>query len=159
VTWHAKRLGMPIDQRAARRYDWSAVQAYYDAGHSVSECAARFGFSSATWSSAVRRGDVVARPKAMPIEKRLSRTRNRKHLKGRLLKAGLLSNRCSECGITTWQRRPLALELHHINGDGRDDRLENLTLLCPNCHSQTDSWGGRNARRRYKAAGCPSDAK
>ena len=53
----------------------------------------------------------------------------------------------AECGIAAWRGRPLALELHHINGDGRDNRLENLTLLCPNCHSQTDSWGGRNSRR------------
>jgi 5-methylcytosine-specific restriction endonuclease McrA len=37
-------------------------------------------------------------------------------------------------------------EIHHINGGGKDNRLENLTLLCPNCHSQTDSWGGRNSR-------------
>jgi DNA-binding CsgD family transcriptional regulator/5-methylcytosine-specific restriction endonuclease McrA len=147
VTYHARRLGMPIDHRAARRYDWSAVQAYYDAGHTVLECAAHFGFSNATWSSAARRGDVVARPTAMPIEELLSRSRARKHLKGRLVKAGLLTERCAECGITRWREQPLSLELHHINGDGHDNRLENLTLLCPNCHSQTDSWGGRNSRR------------
>jgi 5-methylcytosine-specific restriction endonuclease McrA len=83
----------------------------------------------------------------MPIEELLRGSRNRTHLKGRLLKAGLLSTLCAECGIATWRGRALALELHHINGDGRDNRLENLTLLCPNCHSQTDSWGGRNTRR------------
>jgi DNA-binding CsgD family transcriptional regulator len=147
VTYHARRLGMPIDHRAARRYDWSAVQAYYDAGHTVLECAAHFGFSNATWSSAARRGDVVARPTAMPIEELLSRSRARKHLKGRLVKAGLLTERCAECGIARWREQALSLELHHINGDGHDNRLENLTLLCPNCHSQTDSWGGRNSRR------------
>jgi 5-methylcytosine-specific restriction endonuclease McrA len=37
--------------------------------------------------------------------------------------------------------------LHHVNGDGRDNRLENLQLLCPNCHSQTDNFAGRNVRR------------
>jgi DNA-binding CsgD family transcriptional regulator len=147
VTYHARRLGMPIDHRAARRYDWMVVQAYYDAGHTVLECASHFGFSNATWSSAARRGDVVARPTAMPIEELLCRSRNRTNLKGRLVKAGLLSERCAECGITRWREQPLSLELHHINGDGRDNRLENLTLLCPNCHSQTDSWGGRNSRR------------
>jgi transposase-like protein len=147
VSYHARRAGMPIDDRAARRYDWKLVQAYYDAGHNVRECVERFGFSSATWSSAVRRGDAVARPKEMPIEKLLRHSRSRTNLKRRLVEAGLLPTHCGECGISRWRGRRLALELHHINGDGKDNRLENLALLCPNCHSQSDSWGGRNSRR------------
>lgn len=147
VSYHARCVGLAMNDRAARRYDWDVVQAYYDAGHSVRECAEHFGFSNATWSSAVRRGDAVARPAAMPIEKLLRHSRNRTNLKRRLVEAGLLSTDCAECGITTWRGRALALELHHINGDGKDNRLENLALLCPNCHSQTDSWGGRNTRR------------
>jgi hypothetical protein len=42
--------------------------------------------------------------------------------------------------------------LHHVNGDGLDNRLENLQILCPNCHAQTDTWGGRNKGRRLRAA-------
>lgn len=68
-------------------------------------------------------------------------------IRKRLIKAGLLLALCAECGIVTWRGHAIALELHHINGDGKDNRLENLALLCPNCHSQTDSWGGRNCRR------------
>jgi len=147
VSYHAKRFGLEMDHKASRRYDWTVVQAYYDAGHTVRECQQRFGFSSATWTNAVRRGDAVARPTAMSIEELLRGPRNRRHLRRRLEQAGLLQHLCGECGITTWRGRPLALELHHINGDGRDNRLENLALLCPNCHSQTDSWGGRNSRR------------
>jgi 5-methylcytosine-specific restriction endonuclease McrA len=64
-------------------------------------------------------------------------------LKARLLKDGLKELRCEECGLSDWRDRPLSLELHHVNGDGRDNRLSNLVLLCPNCHSQTDNWGGR----------------
>jgi 5-methylcytosine-specific restriction endonuclease McrA len=142
---------MEMDHTASRRYDWNLIQAYYDEGHSVSECQEQFGFSNATWSMAVRRGDAVARPSGMPIEDLLRATRSRTNLKRRLLKAGLLSSACAECGLTTWRSRPLALELHHVNGDGKDNRLENLTLLCPNCHSQTESWGGRNARRAEAA--------
>jgi 5-methylcytosine-specific restriction endonuclease McrA len=138
---------MEMDDRASRRYDWTIVQAYYDEGHSVRECQEHFGFSSASWTKAVRRGDAVARPTAMPIEDLLRGPRNRRHVKTRLIRAGLLQASCAECAITTWRGRALALELHHINGDGRDNRLENLSLLCPNCHSQTDSWGGRNSRR------------
>jgi transposase len=147
VSYHAKRFGMEMDHRASRRYDWSIIQAYYDEGHTVRECQERFGFSSASWTGAVRRGDAVARPTAMPIDELLTGSRCRTHVKARLVQAGLLSTVCAECGITNWRCRPLALELHHINGDGRDNRLANLALLCPNCHSQTDSWGGRNSRR------------
>jgi 5-methylcytosine-specific restriction endonuclease McrA len=151
VTYHARQLGMAIDERAARRYDWSVVQAYYDAGHSVSECVAHFGFSNKTWHDAMKRGAVRTRPHAMPIEQLLAAPRARGHLKKRLVRAGLLPSRCHQCGLEDWLGRRIPLELHHINGDGRDNRLENLTLLCPNCHSQTDSWGGRNSRRALRS--------
>jgi 5-methylcytosine-specific restriction endonuclease McrA len=42
---------------------------------------------------------------------------------------------------------PLAMALHHSNGNGLDNRLENLQLLCPNCHSQTENFAGRGRRR------------
>ena len=69
------------------------------------------------------------------------------NLKKRLLKAGLLAYNCSECGINTWQDRPLALQLDHRNGINNDNRLENLRLLCPNCHSQTETFAGKNKSR------------
>jgi DNA-binding transcriptional ArsR family regulator len=147
VTYHARRFGMNIDARAARRYDWKVVQRYYDAGHSVRECVARFGFCTASWTSAVRRGDVVARATTMPIEELLAAPRARAHLKRRLIKDGLLATICACCGIEDWRGKRLSLELHHLNGNRSDNRLANLALLCPNCHSQTDTWGGRNGGR------------
>src|SRR5207253_10810499 len=96
---------------------------------------------------AVARGEVKTRPHAMPVEQLLGGRRNRSHLKQRLLTLGLLEDACAQCGISTWLGAPLALQLHHVNGNGTDNRLDNLQLLCPNCHSQTDNWGARNKAR------------
>lgn len=51
---------------------------------------------------------------------------------------------CSMCGLEQWQDAPIVLELEHKNGDGTDDTPTNLCLLCPNCHSQTPTFKGRN---------------
>jgi 5-methylcytosine-specific restriction endonuclease McrA len=69
---------------------------------------------------------------------------NRHYLKHRLRRAGLLPPTCAECGLAEWRGRPISLELDHVNGDKTDWRLENLRLLCPNCHSQTPTYCARN---------------
>jgi len=65
-------------------------------------------------------------------------------LRRKLVKAGLKENRCEMCGLTTWLGQALPLALDHINGDPTDNRLENLRILCPNCHALTDTWCARN---------------
>jgi 5-methylcytosine-specific restriction endonuclease McrA len=149
VAYHLRNLDVPADERFRRRYDWAAVQAYYDEGHSARECMAHFGFSAETLLAARRRGDLVTRQYPTPIEDLLREgpRRNRFSLKLRLLGAGLKEPRCEICGIEDWLGLPLTLALHHVNGNGRDNRLENLQLLCPNCHSQTDNFSGRNKGR------------
>lgn len=64
-------------------------------------------------------------------------------VKKRLIAAGLLVNQCLFCGITEWQGKPITLELDHINGKRMDYRIENLRILCPNCHSQTETFAGK----------------
>jgi 5-methylcytosine-specific restriction endonuclease McrA len=147
IAYHMRNLGRPPDERFNRRYDWAQVQRFYDAGNSITKCMARFGFSRKTFNDARLRGAIVSRPQAMPLERLLSAPRQRGHLKRRLINLGLKEDRCELCGISEWLGAPLSLALHHVNGDGKDNRLENLQLLCPNCHSQTDNFAGRNMRR------------
>jgi len=64
-------------------------------------------------------------------------------LKRRMLKEGLFEHRCSNCLLDTWLDKPIPLELDHINGAHHDNRIHNLRLLCPNCHSLTPTYRGR----------------
>lgn len=59
----------------------------------------------------------------------------------------LLPYKCAICGLSEWNGKTLSLELDHINGINNDNRLENLRFLCPNCHSQTTTYGSRNQQR------------
>lgn len=57
---------------------------------------------------------------------------------------GLFEHKCSECGNTRWEGRPIPLEIHHINGDPSDNRIPNLKILCPNCHALTPNHAGKS---------------
>ena len=63
-------------------------------------------------------------------------------LKEKLLKENLIEYKCAKCGLTEWMNEPIVLQLHHIDGNPNHNSLENLQLLCPNCHSQTDNYCG-----------------
>ena len=68
-------------------------------------------------------------------------------LKNRLFKEGILENKCSNCNISEWDNLPINCELDHINGIRHDHRKENLRILCPNCHSQTDTYRAKNINK------------
>lgn len=81
----------------------------------------------------------------LPLESLLTKdsSYNRTKLKERLFKEGIKEYKCECCGISEWNGKYLSLQLHHINGNHNDNRLENLQILCPNCHSQTDNFSSK----------------
>jgi len=76
------------------------------------------------------------------------------HLKKRLIREGLLQNKCQVCGIHQWMGSNLSLQLDQINGKNSDNRIENLRLLCPNCHSQTPTFAGRKLKQPDNKCRC-----
>jgi hypothetical protein len=65
-------------------------------------------------------------------------------LRKRLLREGYLNHMCSCCSLSDWLNKPIPLEIHHINGNNKDNILSNLQLLCPNCHAFTTNYRGKN---------------
>ena len=72
------------------------------------------------------------------------RFENTYRLKNRLLRDEVKEERCENCHLTEWLGETMPLELHHIDGDHKNNVLDNLTLLCPNCHTLTDNYRGKN---------------
>lgn len=106
------------------------------------------GISTEHWTGqAWSRGRRLGRRE--PLEALLvdGRTLGTDRLRRRLLEDGVLPHACVSCQRSEWRGRPIPLELDHINGNRRDNRLENLRLLCPNCHAQTETYRGRNIGR------------
>lgn len=81
------------------------------------------------------------------------------NLKKRLIKCGLLEEKCSRCEIIEWQGEKLSLQLEHKNGESIDNRIENLTLLCPNCHSLTSTYCRKKSSLKQKPVKLSYSAK
>jgi RNase P subunit RPR2 len=65
-------------------------------------------------------------------------------LRIRLFESKLKEMRCEECDITEWNGKKVSFELEHIDGNRYNHKLLNLKILCPNCHSQTKTYRGKN---------------
>lgn len=97
--------------------------------------------------SSLRRKENLKKHKEEDLSKYLCKDSHKKtkDIKKFIIKKNLLEYKCAECGIfNEYNGKPIILQLDHINGVNNDNRLENLRFLCPNCHSQTETWGGRN---------------
>lgn len=65
---------------------------------------------------------------------------NTHRLRIRLIKEGVKQDKCESCGNVMWLGKPISLELHHLDGDRKNNILSNLIIICPNCHAQTDNY-------------------
>lgn len=103
-------------------------------------------FTGAAWNQGARYRYFGKKYKLSEILIADSPYRASSKLKERLIKEGLKECKCEKCGLTEWQGNIIPLELHHVNGDNTDNRIENLQILCPNCHATTDFYRGRNTK-------------
>lgn len=135
--------------------------------YSVREVVEKLGFSRNSGSMAIKVKERLAKDnidhshfkgrKAVgtkPVHKlddilvKDSPYKNIHRLKIRLVNENRLKYECSICSNTgVWMGKPLTLQLDHIDGDNTNHEITNLRFLCPNCHSQTDTFAGRNSKR------------
>lgn len=131
------------------KYNWDEIQAYFDAGHTEKECRAKYGYSGTALFRARKNGTVDIGTRNLSIERFLVRstTTDSHWLKKRLVKEGIMENVCAICGqLPVWNNKPLMMQLDHIDGNHFNNALINLRILCPNCHTQTDTWGTRKLK-------------
>lgn len=105
-----------------------------------------------------RKGSTIPVVRPRPLDAVLVRDLpvNSHSLRRRLIREGLMSPICSNCGLSEWQGMPIPLELDHRDGDRNNQELANLRLLCPNCHALTPTYRGRNRKGRSAAKMLPT---
>ena len=99
-------------------------------------------FTFQLWNKGKTTGARTPTEKYLNNEKSIASNK----LKKRLIKEKFLVSECSSCSLAKWLEKPIPLELDHLNGNSSDNRLENLRLLCPNCHALTPTYRGKNIK-------------
>jgi 5-methylcytosine-specific restriction endonuclease McrA len=166
IAYHAKKLGLTKSMNQ-RRYDWDAIQKHYDDGFSILEVREYFGITHDAFREAETRGAFKRDIKRQHYRKIPNASKSnitllnemfnstsayciptiRKIIKrDNLIPYHCHDTRCVLHGIEQpeWNSESIVLHLDHINGVRSDQRLENLRWLCPNCHSLTSTYCGRN---------------
>lgn len=134
-----RRLGLAVAGNSVKVVKTSTHKLGLDVSH----------FKGHGWSKGM--SNMPSPPQTIPLNEILvekSRYTSSKDLKRRLFKSGLKEKRCEHCSNTRWMGNEIPLQLDHINGIRSDNRIENLRVLCPNCHALTPTWGGRNFKAR-----------
>jgi hypothetical protein len=129
-----RELGWPINSTSYRRVHARIEELEIDLDH----------LHGRTWANGVSRS-----ARRVPLRSYLRRGQlvHGSTLRRRLVEEGLKDHRCEACDLTRWRGRPIPLELDHIDGDRTNNELQNLRLLCPNCHALTPTYRGRNIGR------------
>ena len=107
-------------------------------------------FTGAAWNQGERYRPVNKKMDLIDVLIKNSPFKSTTHLKKRLFEENLKEKECEKCGLIKWNGKEITLEMDHINSDNTDNRLENLRILCPNCHSQTPNFRGRNKKKKNK---------
>ena len=104
-------------------------------------------FTGQRWQKSPHQKDNVVSREQYQIEEIFIKNSpvTQKVLRGYVERHKLLTYKCQYCGCDgNWQNGIISLEIDHINGDNKDNRLENLRYLCPNCHALTETYRGKN---------------
>lgn len=139
ICYHAKKLGM-VKRQVARVFPWEEINNKWLEGETRTALKAEYKIYQDAWDAARWRGDIGARAVRIP--------HNRGSLKKLLIASGV-PEECSVCSLPPeWHGKPLRLQLDHIDGNTFNDEMWNLRLICPNCHTQTPTFTGRNTKKQ-----------
>jgi len=152
VSYYRKEIGLiyenprkPIDS-----FHWNVIQQNYDEGClSVSQICKKYNISRNNLLEAKEKGLFNIIPQSYnDYEVFVENSDYSRHsLKKRIIKQNLMEYKCQCCGLgDKWNNEIISLQLDHINGINNDNRIENLRFLCPNCHSQQDTYAAKNRK-------------